>query len=104
MEHEVKTARKIERETKRDVLCPVSLDDAWKDKITDVDWEHLTKKNILDFSKWKTKAFGGQFEKLLKGLKIYYEKPKEGGTAERAAVMRGDGVAPGAEHVTGLFA
>ena len=73
----MKTARKIERETKRDVLCPVSLDDAWKDKITDVDWEQLKKKNILDFGKWKTKAFDGQFDKLLKGLKIYYEKPKE---------------------------
>ena len=35
---------------------PVSLDDAWKDKVTDVLWEHLTKKNILDFRKWKTKA------------------------------------------------
>ena len=58
-------------------LCPVSLDDAWKDKVTDVLWEHLEKNYILDFSKWKTKAFGGQFDKLLKGLKIYYEKPKE---------------------------
>ena len=43
VEHEVKTARKIERETKRDVLCPVSLDEAWKDKVTDVLWEHLEK-------------------------------------------------------------
>ncbi len=77
VEHEVKTARKIERETKRDVLCPVSLDEAWKAKVTDVLWEHLEKKYILDFSKWKTKAFGGQFDKLLKGLKIYHEKPKE---------------------------
>ena len=35
-------------------------------------------KYILDFRKWKTKAFGAQFDKLLKGLKIYYEKPNEG--------------------------
>ena len=84
VDHVVKTARKIERETKRDVLCPVSLDEARKNKVTDVDWEHLTKKNILDFRKWKTKAFGAQFDKLLKGLKIYYEKPNEGGKAERA--------------------
>ena len=77
VDHEVKTARKIERETKRDMLFPVSLDETWKDKVTDVDWEHLTKKNILDFSESETPAFDGQFDKLLKDLKIYHEKPKE---------------------------
>ncbi len=72
VEHELKTARRIERKEGRDVLCPVRLDDAWKDKRHDVNWGHITDKNILDFSKWRTKAFSGQFEKLLKGLKIYY--------------------------------
>ena len=74
VEHEVNAARRIERKEGRDVLCPVALDDAWEEKQHDIEWEHLTKKNILDFSKWKTKAFDGQFAKLLKGLKIYYTR------------------------------
>lgn len=77
VEHEMSIAHEIERKTKRDVLCPVALDDAWKEKVKDVVWEHLKKKKyILDFSKWKTKAFAAQFDKLIKGLKIYYEKPE----------------------------
>jgi len=39
-------------------------------------WGHLKDKVILDFSAWKTKAFGGQFDKLLKGMKINYEVRK----------------------------
>ena len=39
-------------------------------------WRTLTHKNILDFSAWKTKAFDGQFDKLLRGMKIYYEPKK----------------------------
>ena len=54
------------------MLCPVALDDAWKAKMNDVLWRQVKKKHVLDFSKWKTKAFNAQFEKLLKGLKIYY--------------------------------
>lgn len=42
----------------------------------DPDWKHLNKKLILDFSAWKTNAFTGQFEKLLKGMKINYEVRK----------------------------
>ena len=72
VEHEMKAARRIEKAEERELLCPVALDEAWKEKQYEVEWEHMTKKKILDFSKWKTKAFGGQFEKLLKGLKIYY--------------------------------
>ncbi len=39
-------------------------------------WGHLSDKLILDFSAWKTKAFGGQFGGLLKGMKIHYEVRK----------------------------
>ena len=77
VEHEVKAARRIERKEGREVLCPVALDDAWEEKRHDVKWEHMTDKLILDFSKWKTKAFDGQFAKLLKGLKIYYTRGEE---------------------------
>ena len=75
VEHELKTALKKEKEQKRSVLCPVTLDVAWKEKMNDVLWGQVEKKNVLDFAEWKTKAFDGQFQKLPRGLKIYYEKP-----------------------------
>jgi len=51
VEHEVRTARLLEKETGRDVLCPVALDDSWKDS----EWEkrlmeQIMKYNILEFS------------------------------------------------------
>jgi len=81
VEHELKTARRKEKEEQRDILCPISLDDSWKSKVLgsrgasdgpDVDWEHLGKKHVLDFSKWKTKAFQRAFDKLVSGLKQWY--------------------------------
>ena len=83
VENELDVARRKEKEEKRDVLCPVALDESWKSKLDDVKsndrqlWRTLTHKNILDFSKWKTKTFGSQFEKLLRGMKICYEPKKE---------------------------
>ena len=78
VEHELEQARRKEKEEGRDVLCPVALDDAWKAKVDgDVLWRQLKKKNILDFSQWKTKAFEKPFAKLLKGLKINYPRPAE---------------------------
>ncbi len=80
VENELDMARGKEKAEGRDVLCPVALDDSWKSKAFDNDteeralWRTLTRKNILDFSKWKTKAFNGQFEKLLRGLKVNYPK------------------------------
>ncbi len=73
VEKELEDARDKEKKEKRDVLCPVAIDDSWKDKKNDVLWRQLKKKNILDFSGWKTKKFNTQFEKLIKGLKINYE-------------------------------
>ena len=32
-------------------------------------WRTLTKKNVVDFSKWKSKAFERAYEKLVRGLK-----------------------------------
>jgi len=54
VEHEVRTARELEKEMGRDVLCPVALDDSWKDS----SWpkrvmEQVMEYNILDFSAWK---------------------------------------------------
>jgi hypothetical protein len=75
VEHELEMARKKEKEEHRDVLCPVALDDIWKQKVkADVLWRQLKKKTVLDFSKWKSKEFSPQFDKLLKGLKCNYER------------------------------
>ncbi len=72
VEHEVRTARELEKETGRDVLCPVALDDSWKDS----PWpkrvmEQVMEYNILDFSKWEDDTeFGKLFKKLIDGLGI----------------------------------
>jgi hypothetical protein len=77
--NELEMARKKEKEEKRDVLCPIALDGAWKKKL-DADepnralWLTLKQKNVLDFSKWKTKAFEPVYEKLVRGLKINYPR------------------------------
>ena len=77
--NELEMARKKEKEEKRDVLCPIALDGAWKNKM-DADepnralWLTLKQKNVLDFSKWKTKAFEPVYEKLVRGLKINYPR------------------------------
>ena len=74
VEHELESARRKEKKEGRDVLCPVAVDDKWKGKMEDVLWRQLKKKNILDFSKWKTKAFDTPFKKLVDGLRVNYDK------------------------------
>jgi len=75
VEHEVRTARELEKEIGRDVLCPVALDDSWKNS----PWskrvmEQVMEYNILDFSAWKDDdKFGNIFNKLIDGLKLFYK-------------------------------
>ena len=75
VEHEVCTARELEKETGRDVLCPVALDDSWMDS----PWpkrvmEQVMEYNILDFSNWQNEdAFEKQFQKLIDGLDLFYK-------------------------------
>jgi hypothetical protein len=75
VEHEVRTARELEKDMKRDVLCPVALDDSWKDSR----WpkrvmEQIMEYNILDFSAWKDDVkFEGMFRKLIDGLELFYK-------------------------------
>jgi len=76
VEKELEDALHKEKYERRDVLCPVALDESWKAKMGDVLWRQVKKKHILDFSKWKTDAFEVQLRKLLTGLKTYYP-PKE---------------------------
>jgi hypothetical protein len=76
VEHEARTARELEKELGRDVLCPVALDDSWKD----CKWparlrEQIMEYNILDFSMWKVEwEFGKRFKKLVEGLNLFYKK------------------------------
>jgi hypothetical protein len=75
VEHEVRTARGLEKEMGRDVLCPVPLDDSWKSS----PWpkrvmEQITEYNILDFSDWKDESkFEHMFRKLIDGLELFYK-------------------------------
>jgi hypothetical protein len=71
VEHEVRTARSLEKELGRDVLCPVALDDSWKSS----PWpERIMAYNILDFSQWKDHSkFDELFHKLIDGLELFYK-------------------------------
>jgi len=75
VEHEVRTARELEKEMERDVLCPIALDESWKNS----PWpkrimEQVMEYNILDFSAWKDDAkFDGMFHKLIEGLELFYK-------------------------------
>ncbi|HKY52722.1 MAG TPA: toll/interleukin-1 receptor domain-containing protein [Anaerolineales bacterium] len=75
VEHEVRTARELEKEMGRDTLCPVALDDSWKNS----HWpkrvmEQIMEYNILDFSTWKDDSkFGSTFNKLIDGLELFYK-------------------------------
>ena len=75
VEHEVRTARDLEKEVGRDILCPVALDDSWKSS----PWpkrlmEQVMEYNILPFSSWKDDAiFEQTFVKLIDGLQLFYK-------------------------------
>jgi len=75
VEHEVRKARELEKEMKRDVLCPVALDDSWKIS----GWpkrvmEQVMEYNILDFSAWEDdNKFEKMFRKLIDGLELFYK-------------------------------
>jgi hypothetical protein len=92
VENELEMARRKEKEQKRDVLCPVALDETWKTKMEADEpnralWLTLKQKNVLDFSKWKTKAFETVYQRLVTGLKIYY--PPAGQSSLAPAEGRG---------------
>jgi uncharacterized protein YjbI with pentapeptide repeats len=75
VEHEVHTARGLEKEMRRDVLCPVALDNSWKSS----QWparvmEQIMEYHILDFSEWQDDIrFEGMFRKLIDGLELFYK-------------------------------
>ena len=76
VEFEARSARELEKELKRDVLCPVALDDSWRD----CGWPGVLRQqimdyNIMDFSQWKDEAeFRRKFGKLVEGLDLFYKE------------------------------
>ena len=74
VEFEARQARKLAKELDRDVLCPIVLDDSWKD----CKWpqrlrDQIEEYHILDFSCWQDPSvFEGMFERLLAGLDLFY--------------------------------
>jgi uncharacterized protein YjbI with pentapeptide repeats len=74
VEDEVDRARKLEKELKHPVLCPVALDDAWKDCAWSRPLRTQIKKfNVLPFHSWQDPtAFEGMFRRLIEGLALFY--------------------------------
>lgn len=75
VQHEARLARKLEKETGSDVLCPIALDDAWKTcRWPERLHEQIMEYNVLDFSQWQdAAAFDRMFTKLVEGLGIFYK-------------------------------
>ena len=85
VEHELEMARDKEKAEDRPVLCPIALDDTWKVKVSAGDgpgdpslglWRKVKRNHAVDFSGWETDGFDEAFEKLVRGLRLYYG-PKE---------------------------
>ena len=80
VEHEVRTARGLEKEIEHDVLCPVALDHRWKSS----HWpkrlmEQIMEYHILDFSAWEDDSkFDDMFRKLIDGLELFYKGMNHG--------------------------
>ncbi len=81
VEHEVRLARRLEKSLGDDVLCLVSVDEAWetsprKGRII----ENGSEEGVLSFADWRdTAALEKQFAKLLDGIAPFY--PSEEPTA-----------------------
>ena len=74
VEYETSKARELEKDIGRYVICPIALDDSWKQAPwPNVLMNQIKKYNILDFSEWRDEEkFQKQYAKLLKGLNIFY--------------------------------
>lgn len=72
-EHEVRLARKLEKDLGEPVLCPISLDEAWKTPV----WqgrilEQIPTEKVLSFADWRDKSsMQAQFEKLIEAVAVF---------------------------------
>jgi uncharacterized protein YjbI with pentapeptide repeats len=73
-EHEVRLAKKLEKDLGEPVLCPISLDDAWKTPL----WqgrilENIAEERVVSFADWRNgAALETQVSRLLEGMGIFY--------------------------------
>ncbi len=79
VEAELEWARAKEKAEDRDLLCPVAVDESWKTKTHESAlWRQVNKKHVLNFSHWNDATqFETEFKKLLHGMKIHSDVPKE---------------------------
>ena len=83
VEWEVATARELEKDLQRDVLCPIALDTAWTTYNWSAPLRHQIKRyHILPFFDWRTDAaLEKQFAKLVDGLALFYPRGEDSGTS-----------------------
>ncbi len=80
VKYEVSAARDKQKDSPIPTLCPIALDDSWKECRWPDDLLRVVKSyNILDFSQWKQSEDSRSrlYERLLKGLHIFYSEPKK---------------------------
>lgn len=79
VEDEVHLARDLEKELRKDVLCPIALDDSWQSSRWPRRFMNRIKEYmILDFSAWEEPtAMRMMFSKLVDGLQIFYDSEKK---------------------------
>jgi len=84
VEFEAQSARELEKELDRHVLCPIALDHSWEtSQWSPILRNQIRKYNVLDFSGWRsTQILQEQFDRLMRGLNLYYE-PKTKGISVR---------------------
>ena len=79
VEHELRLARKLEKALGEDVLCPVSLDDAWKTspfqgRIT----EKIAEDSVLSFADWQqAPSLQTQVTRLLEAVALFHPEPPD---------------------------
>jgi uncharacterized protein YjbI with pentapeptide repeats len=77
VEHEVRTARDLAKKLKRNVLCPVALDESW---VKESSWperimEQIMEYYVVDFAEWQDDSkFDATFRRLIDGLELFYKK------------------------------
>lgn len=75
VEHEATRAINLGKELDRDVLCPIALDDTWKDST----WSamvltQIRKYNVLSFQGWEDRQnLKRNFQRLINGLNLFYQ-------------------------------
>lgn len=74
VEWEASRARQLEKELRRDVLCPIALDGSWRNNSWSTPLRaQIAKYNILDFSGWQDpETLDTLTWRLLKGLRLFY--------------------------------